>query len=39
MAMAFPHHAVQEKAATDGLGEIASRDGCELKNGERRGGE
>jgi hypothetical protein len=39
MAVAFPHHAVQEMTAPDALGEIAGRDVCEVKNGERRGGE
>jgi hypothetical protein len=39
MAVAFPHHAVQEKTAPDALSEIAGRDVCEAENGERRGGE
>jgi hypothetical protein len=39
MAVAFPHHAVQEKAAPDARSEIAGRDGCETNNEERCGGE
>jgi acyl-CoA dehydrogenase len=33
MAMAFPHHAVQEKTAPDALSEIAGRDVCEAETG------
>ncbi len=38
MTVAFPHHAVQEKAAPDALSEIAGRDVREAKNEERCGG-
>src|SRR6202051_1180960 len=31
MAVAFPHHAVQEKAAPEALGKIAGRDACGRK--------
>jgi hypothetical protein len=39
MAVAFPHHAAQEKAAPDALGSIAGPHVCEVKSEERCGGE
>jgi hypothetical protein len=38
MALAFPHHAAQEKTAHD-AGQQAPQDVSRLKNGERCGGE